>query len=60
MQAEVGGGRELQVTQYVWHLGQKFLSTDGRGVAAIMGPACKRPPNCCVSCVLCAVFTDLI
>ena len=43
------------MTQYIWHLGQKFLSADGGGIAAIIGAAYELPPNHCV-CYLRSVF----
>lgn len=61
MQPEVGGvgGRGLQVTQYVWHLDQKFLSTDGRVFVSIIGVAHELPPNHHVCCVPYEAITDL-
>lgn len=53
MQPAVGGvgGRRFQVTQYVWHLGQEFLSTKGRGVAMAIGAAQELSPDGHMRCV---------
>lgn len=60
MQPAVGGvgGRGCQVTQYVWHLGQEFLSNDDRDVATIIVAAYKLPPNHCAWNVLYEAIPD--
>lgn len=61
MQPAVGGvgGRGFQVTQYIWHLGHKFLSADRRGVAAMIVASHDLPPDHCMQCVLYEAITGL-
>lgn len=46
------------MTQYVWHLGQEFLSNDDRDVATIIVAAYKLPPNHCAWYVLYEAIPD--